>query len=53
MRKEAVARAKELLKKTDADWQIVETLMQKGKLIELGVEGKTYYVRRLPTRMKS
>ena len=45
MRKEAV---KEFLKRANADWQIIEKLLQKGKLRELEYEGNTYYMRKLP-----
>ena len=50
MRKEAV---KEFLKKADADWQIIEKLLKKGKLMELEYEGNSYYMRKLPTRIGS
>jgi wyosine [tRNA(Phe)-imidazoG37] synthetase (radical SAM superfamily) len=45
MREEAV---KELLKKTAADWQVVEKLLRENKLVELEYEGNTYYLRKLP-----
>ena len=45
IRKEAV---EELLKKANADWQIIEKLLRRGKLRELEYEGNTYYMRRLP-----
>jgi len=45
MRDEAV---KKLLEKTDADWQIIETLVGENKLVELEYEGNTYYMRKLP-----
>lgn len=45
MRKEAV---EEFLKKANADWQIIEELLRRGKLRELEYEGNTYYMRRLP-----
>jgi len=47
MRKEAV---KEFLRKTSADWQIIENLLCENKLIELEYEGNTYYIRRLPSK---
>ncbi len=50
MRKEAVT---EFLKKANADWQIIEKLLKKGKLIELEYEGSSYYMRKLPTRIRS
>jgi len=50
MRKEA---AKEFLKKANADWQLIEKLLQKGKLVELEYEESTYYMRKLPTRTKA
>lgn len=45
MRKEAV---QDLLKRADADWYTVESLLQENKIIELKYEGKTYYLRKLP-----
>ena len=45
MREEAV---KKLLKKADADWQVVEALLGENKLVELEHEGNTYYMRKLP-----
>jgi len=50
MRKEAVT---EFLKKANADWQVIEKLLKEGKLIELEYEGNSYYMRKLPTRIKS
>jgi len=47
MRKEAV---EELLKRANAGWQIIQKLLQRGKLVELEYEGNTYYMRKLPTR---
>jgi len=44
MRREAV---KEFLKKADADWSIIEKLLQEGKLVELEYEGNIYYMRKL------
>ncbi len=49
MRKEAV---KEFLKKADADWCVIEKLLEEDKLIELEYEGNRYYMRRLPSRRK-
>jgi wyosine [tRNA(Phe)-imidazoG37] synthetase (radical SAM superfamily) len=40
MRKGAV---KELLKKANADWQIIENLLHKNKIVEFEYEGSTYY----------
>jgi hypothetical protein len=45
MREEAV---KKLLEKTNADWQVAETLVHENKLVELEYEGNTYYMRKLP-----
>jgi wyosine [tRNA(Phe)-imidazoG37] synthetase (radical SAM superfamily) len=50
MRKEAVT---EFLNKADADWQVIEKLLKKSKLIELEYEGNTYYMRKLPTGIRS
>ena len=47
MREEAV---KELLKKADTDWQVVEKLLGGNKLVELEYEGNKYYLRK--TRCK-
>ncbi len=44
MRREAV---KEFLKKANADWSIIEKLLQEGKLVELEYEGNIYYMRKL------
>ena len=45
MRKEAV---QDLLKRADADWYIMERLLQENKIRELEYKGKTYYLRKLP-----
>ena len=45
MREEAV---KKLLKKADADWQVVKKLLDENKLVDLQYEGNTYYMRKLP-----
>jgi wyosine [tRNA(Phe)-imidazoG37] synthetase (radical SAM superfamily) len=45
MRKEAV---KEFLKKTNADWSLIEKLLREDKLVELDYEGAVYYMRKLP-----
>ncbi len=49
MRKEAV---KEFLKKANADWRVIEKLLEEAKLVELEYEGNRYYMRRLPSRRK-
>ena len=43
---------RELLRKANADWSIVENLLRDGKLIMLKYEGHRYYNRRLPSRVK-
>jgi len=43
MREEGI---KELLKKADADWEIVKKLIKDGKLIEVEYQGKKYYMRK-------
>ena len=49
MREEGV---RELLRKADAGWEVVEKLLDEGKLIELEYEGHRYYMRRIPSRIK-
>lgn len=49
MRKEGI---KELLRSAEADWNIVEKLISDGKLIELEYQKHTYFMRKLPSRMK-
>jgi len=49
MREEGV---QELLKKANANWSVVEKLLEKGKLVELKYENHKYYMRKLPSRMK-
>lgn len=44
MREEGV---KELLKKADAEWKVVEKLIREGKLIEIEYQGKKYYMRKI------
>ena len=44
MREEAVA---ELLKKANANWQIIDELLHNGELVRLEYEGNTYYMRKL------
>jgi len=50
MRKEAV---EEFLKKANAEWRVVEELLHENLLVELDYEGKLYYMRKLPNRIKS
>jgi len=47
MREEAVM---ELLRKTGADWRVIQKLLRERKLIELQYEGNKYYMRMLPSR---
>lgn len=47
MREDAL---RELLKKANAGWDIVEKLIAEGKLIELEYEGKRFYMRKLKSR---
>jgi wyosine [tRNA(Phe)-imidazoG37] synthetase (radical SAM superfamily) len=49
MRKQAVG---EFLKKAKADWQIIEKLLCENKIIELEYEGNTYYLRKLPGKIR-
>ena len=44
MREEGV---KELLKKADADWEVVEKLIRESKLMEVEYQGKKYYMRKI------
>jgi wyosine [tRNA(Phe)-imidazoG37] synthetase (radical SAM superfamily) len=46
MREKAV---KEFLTKANAGWQIIETLLAEGKLVQLEYEGNKYYMRKLPS----
>ena len=48
MREEGV---KELLKKADSDWDVVEKLLVEGKLIELEYQSHEYFMRKLPSRL--
>jgi len=50
MRDEAI---KELLRKANAGWQIIEKLLAANKLIELEYEGNRYYMRKLQNRRKN
>jgi len=45
MRKEAVEK---FLKKANADWRIIQKLLQEGKIREVEYEGNIYYTRKLP-----
>ena len=45
MREEGV---EELLKKANSGWEIVRSLVDKGKLVKLECEGRTFYMRKLP-----
>jgi wyosine [tRNA(Phe)-imidazoG37] synthetase (radical SAM superfamily) len=47
MRREAV---EHLLKNANADWGVVERLIQERKLIEIRHEGHAFYMRRIPSR---
>ncbi|AHF79486.1 radical SAM protein [Thermococcus paralvinellae] len=47
MREDAV---KDLLKKANAEWDVVEKLLKEGKLIELEYDGKRFYMRKLRSR---
>ncbi|WP_457752030.1 radical SAM protein [Thermococcus sp.] len=47
MREEAL---RELLWKNNADWSVVEGLLQEGKLIRLNYRGGTFYMRALKSR---
>jgi len=44
MRQEAVA---EFLNKTGCNWELVNTLINSGQLIEIEYLGKTFYLRKL------
>ncbi|ASJ11114.1 radical SAM protein [Thermococcus sp. P6] len=47
MREEAV---KELLRKANRGWEVVERLIEEGKLMELEYNGKKFYMRKLKSR---
>ena len=47
MREEAVT---EFLKKADADWGVIEKLIEEGNLIELEYQGRKFYMRKLPRK---
>ena len=40
------------MRSAGADWNVVEKLVSDGKLIELEYEKHTYFMRKLPSRMK-
>ncbi|ASJ17012.1 radical SAM protein [Thermococcus chitonophagus] len=48
MREDAV---RELLKKANASWDVVEKLIREGKLIELEYNGVKFYMRKLKSRL--
>lgn len=43
MREEAV---RELLRKTQADWSVVRSLVREDRLVETAYDGRTYYIRK-------
>ena len=45
MREEGVSA---LLSEVNANWDVVEKLVNEGKLVELEYEGKRFYMRKLP-----
>jgi wyosine [tRNA(Phe)-imidazoG37] synthetase (radical SAM superfamily) len=47
MRDDAV---KAFLRKTNSDWQLIESLLATSELVELEYEGNKYYMRKLPNR---
>ncbi|MHA1626299.1 MAG: radical SAM protein [Candidatus Asgardarchaeia archaeon] len=49
MREEGIM---ELLRKANADWSLIEEMVNEGKLIELEYEGHKYYMRKLPGRKR-
>jgi wyosine [tRNA(Phe)-imidazoG37] synthetase (radical SAM superfamily) len=50
MRKEAVIG---FLKKANADWRIIEELLDEDELMELEYEGNKYYMRKMPGRRQN
>ena len=50
MRKEAVL---ELPRRADVGWEVVETLLKNGSLIELEYQGKEFYMRKLFNTIES
>lgn len=49
MRREAIM---EFLKKANADWYVIEKLLEEDKLIEVEYEENKYYMRKIPSRRK-
>ncbi|ASJ08693.1 radical SAM protein [Thermococcus siculi] len=49
MREDAV---KEFLKNAGADWDVIEKLLEEGRIIELEYGGRRFYMRALPSRRK-
>lgn len=49
MREEAI---RKLLAKANCEWTVVENLLNRGSLIEIEYENHTYYMRKLPSRMR-
>jgi hypothetical protein len=39
-----------VLRKANADWELVEKLIRDGKLIQISYEGHDFYMRKLPSR---
>jgi len=50
MREDAVA---EFLKRTGAGSEIVQGMIEKGDIVELGYQGKKFYMRKMPGRSLS
>jgi wyosine [tRNA(Phe)-imidazoG37] synthetase (radical SAM superfamily) len=50
MREEAVM---ELLNRFDTEWETVQELIEKGKMVELEYQGKKFYLRRMPAFRES
>jgi len=48
MREDAV---KELLSKTNSGWGVITKLIKENRIIELGYQGKKFYMRKLPGRI--
>ncbi len=49
MRKDAVQK---FLEKASADWEVVERLLESGKMVRLEYRGNVFYMRKLPTRRR-
>jgi wyosine [tRNA(Phe)-imidazoG37] synthetase (radical SAM superfamily) len=47
MRREAIVG---MLRKANADWELLEKLIRDGKLIQISYEGHDFYMRKLPSR---